>query len=399
MIQNSAIKDQDLITILTSVTLANVQTGLSPSEDGHEHKKLIGAMRAPAGETPFTLYGLLLEGNTAYVTLSTTPEMASSMLAESLRAHLESRLSVQNFKLVLSFTKLRRAEANDAVPAAKPASAPPSFAHHGSVKKTPAPKPVVLAGVANVIAVASGKGGVGKSTMAAALAVGLAKLGLKVGLLDADIYGPSLPRIFGLNAEPELDDNKAMIPLEAYGVKLMSIGFMLEDNAATVWRGPMVGSAVKQMLQRVAWGTLDVLLVDMPPGTGDAQLSLVQTVKLRGAVIVSTPQDLALMDALRAIKMFEKVDVPILGLIENMSQFICPHCGGRSDIFSHGGARHEAEQRGLPFLGEAPLAMAIRESMDAGEPLLARALESAEAKMLLGICEKLVSVLGNAKIS
>jgi ATP-binding protein involved in chromosome partitioning len=227
-----------------------------------------------------------------------------------------------------------------------------------------------IPGIAAVIAVASGKGGVGKSTTALNLALGLRDLGLKVGLLDADIYGPSVPRLTGLHQKPELDGERKMIPLKRFGLAIMSIGFLVEEETAMIWRGPMVMSAVTQMLRDVAWGTLDVLVVDMPPGTGDAQLTLAQNVPLKGAVIVSTPQDLSLIDARRGLAMFKKVDVPVLGIVENMSYFQCPHCGTKSDIFGHGGARHEAEKLGVPFLGEIPLHMAIRATSDAGTPVV-----------------------------
>lgn len=227
-----------------------------------------------------------------------------------------------------------------------------------------------IPGVTAVIAVASGKGGVGKSTTALNLALGLRDLGLKVGLLDADIYGPSMPRLTGLHQKPELDGERKMIPLRRFGLAIMSIGFLVEEETAMIWRGPMVMSAVTQMLRDVAWGTLDVLVVDMPPGTGDAQLTLAQNVPLKGAVIVSTPQDLSLIDARRGLAMFKKVNVPVLGIVENMSYFQCPHCGTKSDIFGHGGARHEAEKLGVPFLGEIPLHMAIRATSDAGNPVV-----------------------------
>jgi ATP-binding protein involved in chromosome partitioning len=227
-----------------------------------------------------------------------------------------------------------------------------------------------IPGIANIIAVASGKGGVGKSTTAVNLALALADRGLKVGILDADIYGPSMPRLLGLKGErPQLVDNK-LRPLEAYGLKVMSMGFLVDEETPMIWRGPMVISALSQMLKDVAWGELDVLVVDMPPGTGDAQLTMAQQVPLAGAVIVSTPQDLALIDARKGLTMFRKVDVPVLGLVENMSTFVCPHCGQRSDIFAHGGARHEAERLEVPFLGEVPLTMAIRETSDAGAPVV-----------------------------
>ncbi|SIO66634.1 ATP-binding protein involved in chromosome partitioning [Bradyrhizobium erythrophlei] len=228
-----------------------------------------------------------------------------------------------------------------------------------------------IPGVAAVIAVASGKGGVGKSTTALNLALGLRDLGLRVGLLDADIYGPSVPRLTGIHEKPQLDDNRKMIPIPRFGLAIMSIGFLVEEDTAMIWRGPMVMSAITQMLRDVAWGTLDVLVVDMPPGTGDAQLTLAQNVPLKGAVIVSTPQDLSLIDARRGLAMFKKVNVPVLGIVENMSYFQCPHCGTRSDIFGHGGARHEAERLGVPFLGEIPLHMSIRTTSDSGNPVVA----------------------------
>ena len=235
---------------------------------------------------------------------------------------------------------------------------------------SPMARQAEIPGVAAVIAVASGKGGVGKSTTALNLALGLKALGLNVGLLDADIYGPSVPRLTGIREKPELNDERKMIPIERFGLSIMSIGFLVEEDTAMIWRGPMVMSAITQMLRDVAWGTLDVLVVDMPPGTGDAQLTLAQNVPLKGAVIISTPQDLSLIDARRGLAMFKKVNVPVLGIIENMSYFQCPHCGTRSDIFGHGGARHEAERLGVPFLGEVPLHMAIRETSDAGNPVV-----------------------------
>lgn len=226
-------------------------------------------------------------------------------------------------------------------------------------------------GVDSIIAVASGKGGVGKSTTAVNLALGLQATGLKVGILDADIYGPSMPRLLNIKGKPQQADGRLLKPMEAYGLKVMSMGFLVEEDTPMIWRGPMVVSALTQMLREVDWGRLDVIVVDMPPGTGDAQLTLAQRVPLAGAVIVSTPQDLALIDARKGINMFKKVDVPILGLIENMSYFLCPSCGERSDIFGHGGAKDEAARIGVPFLGEVPLHMDIRENSDAGTPVVA----------------------------
>ncbi|MBR1211759.1 Mrp/NBP35 family ATP-binding protein [Bradyrhizobium sp. JYMT SZCCT0180] len=236
---------------------------------------------------------------------------------------------------------------------------------------SPMSKQAEIPGVAAVIAVASGKGGVGKSTTALNLALGLRDLGLRVGLLDADIYGPSVPRLTGIHEKPKLNDDRKMIPIERFGLAIMSIGFLVEEETAMIWRGPMVMSAITQMLRDVAWGTLDILVVDMPPGTGDAQLTLAQNVPLKGAVIISTPQDLSLIDARRGLAMFKKVNVPVLGIVENMSYFQCPHCGTRSDIFGHGGARHEAERLGVPFLGEIPLHMSIRTTSDSGNPVVA----------------------------
>ncbi len=249
----------------------------------------------------------------------------------------------------------------------------PVSAHRPPQGAGPSPmsRQAEIPGVAAVIAVASGKGGVGKSTTALNLALGLRDLGLRVGLLDADIYGPSVPRLTGINEKPQLDDNRKMIPIQRFGLAIMSIGFLVEENTAMIWRGPMVMSAITQMLRDVAWGALDILVVDMPPGTGDAQLTLAQNVPLKGAVIISTPQDLSLIDARRGLAMFRKVNVPVLGIVENMSYFQCPHCGTRSDIFGHGGARHEAERLGVPFLGEVPLHMSIRTTSDAGTPVVA----------------------------
>ncbi len=240
----------------------------------------------------------------------------------------------------------------------------------GAPTDSPMGKQAAIPGIGSIIAVASGKGGVGKSTTALNLALALRDLGLRVGLLDADIYGPSVPRLTGVREKPTVNDAKKMIPITRFGMPLMSIGFLVEEETAMVWRGPMVMSAIRQMLWDVAWGELDVLVVDMPPGTGDAQLTLAQQVPLRGVVIVSTPQDLALIDARRGIAMFHKVNVPTLGIIENMSYFQCPECGTRSDIFGHGGARHEAERLKVPFLGEIPLHMSIRTSSDAGTPVV-----------------------------
>ncbi|AZO34897.1 MAG: DUF59 domain-containing protein [Mesorhizobium sp.] len=243
-------------------------------------------------------------------------------------------------------------------------------------------------GIDAIIAVASGKGGVGKSTTAVNLALGLAANGLKVGVLDADIYGPSMPRLLNIHGRPQTVDGKILKPMQNYGLKVMSMGFLVDEETPMIWRGPMVMSALTQMLREVEWGPLDVLVVDMPPGTGDAQLTMAQQVPLAGAVIVSTPQDLALIDARKGLNMFKKVDVPLLGIVENMSYFLAPDTGKRYDIFGHGGARREAERLGVTFLGEVPLEMGIRESSDAGAPVVASKPEGAEAKIYRDIASK-----------
>ncbi|GLS42116.1 Mrp/NBP35 family ATP-binding protein [Methylobacterium brachythecii] len=253
-----------------------------------------------------------------------------------------------------------------------------------------------LPGVRHVVAVASGKGGVGKSTTACNLALALHAQGLRVGLLDADIYGPSVPKLFGIEGKPRVIEGKVLEPMQGYGIKVMSIGFLIDADSAMIWRGPMVQSAITQMLRDVAWGDLDILVVDMPPGTGDAQLTMAQSTPLSGAVIVSTPQDLALIDARRAVSMFKKVSVPILGVIENMATFICPHCGGTSDIFGHGGARTEAARLEVPFLGEVPLTMVIRETSDAGRPVVATDEDGPQAKVYREIAGTLWSNLNAA---
>nr|WP_246658091.1 Mrp/NBP35 family ATP-binding protein [Afipia massiliensis] len=246
-----------------------------------------------------------------------------------------------------------------------------------------------IPGVRHIVAVASGKGGVGKSTTSCNLALGFAALGLKVGILDADIYGPSQQKLFGLRGKPRLLGPRMLEPLERFGVKVMSIGFLVEEDNAMVWRGPMVISAITQMLREVAWNDLDILVVDLPPGTGDAQLTMAQQTPLAGAVIVSTPQDIALIDARRGIEMFKKVNVPILGLIENMASFCCPACNHVTPIFGHGGARLDAEKRGIPFLGEIPLDMVIRQTSDDGRPIVATDPEGVHAKHYIGIARQL----------
>jgi ATP-binding protein involved in chromosome partitioning len=300
---------------------------------------------------------------------------ARGRTAEPLRKACED--AVTAMPGVLSVTAVLTAQAE---------SAPARHTPHGH-PHPPQPQPVGVEGVSSVIAVASGKGGVGKSTVAVNLALGLSRLGLKVGLLDADIYGPSVPRLLDIKEKPN-SDGKKLQPIERYGIKAMSMGFLVKEDEPMIWRGPMVQSAITQMLNDVAWAPLDVLVVDMPPGTGDAQLTMAQRVPLKGAVIVSTPQDIALIDARKGLAMFRKTQVPILGIVENMSVFICPHCGEASHIFGHGGARDTAEELDAPFLGEIPLVPAIRETSDAGTPIVALRPDSKEAQSFLAIAEQ-----------
>ncbi|HYD32399.1 MAG TPA: iron-sulfur cluster carrier protein ApbC [Azospirillaceae bacterium] len=330
--------------------------------------------------------GLAVKGGNVHFAIEVDPERGPKL--EPLRQAAEK--AVDKLPGVTSVTAVLTAER----------AAQPAQGHgHGHGQRGPAPK-AGIPGVRSIVAVASGKGGVGKSTTAANLALGLAGLGLKVGLLDADIYGPSMPRMLGLVGRPVSHDGHTLQPLENYGIKVMSIGFMVPEDTPMIWRGPMVMSALQQMLGEVAWAPLDILVVDMPPGTGDAQLTMAQNVPLAGAVIVSTPQDIALLDARKGLNMFRKVDVPVLGIIENMSYFCCPNCGHRSDIFSHGGARNEARQLQTDFLGEVPLHMDIRETADAGTPIVVAKPDSEHAKVYREIAEKVwakVSGEGPAK--
>lgn len=260
-------------------------------------------------------------------------------------------------------------------------SPPPQKAPAPHQQQQPQDQKALVEGVDKIIAVASGKGGVGKSTTSVNLALGLAAHGLKVGLLDADIYGPSMPRMLGITGKPRSPDGKRLQPMANYGIKCMSMGFLVAEDTPMIWRGPMVMSALEQMLRDVDWAPLDVLVVDMPPGTGDAQLTMAQRVPLAGAVIVSTPQDIALLDARKGLNMFRKVEVPVLGIIENMSYFLCPSCGHRAEIFGYGGAREEAERLGIDFLGEVPLHMDIRTTSDSGQPITISKADSHYAKI------------------
>ena len=316
------------------------------------------------------LGGIAIRGGHVAITLNVDPARGTAL--EPLRQACEQ--AVRAMPGVLSATAVMTAER-----AAPPPPAPPQrqgaghghgHSHGPAAKTTGGGGRIDVPGVKHIIAVASGKGGVGKSTTAVNLALGLAANGIATGLLDADIYGPSMPRMLGVTEKPESLDGKMLKPIERYGLRTMSIGYIVNEDTPMIWRGPMVSSALEQMLRDVQWGELDVLVVDMPPGTGDAQLTLAQRVALAGAVIVSTPQDIALVDARKGLNMFRKVAVPVLGIVENMSYFLCPKCGERSEIFGHGGAREEAEKLGVPFLGEVPLHLDIRTTSDSGRPIV-----------------------------
>jgi ATP-binding protein involved in chromosome partitioning len=350
----------------------------------------LGTVHGPDGKTPLpqsdAIGGLTHREGKVYLSIIVDPAQAAR--AEPMRAAAEKALrGVAGVSAAIVTLTSERA----------PGAAAHGHSHQAGAKAPPRRGvPESVAGVRHIVAVASGKGGVGKSTVAANLAVALAQEGWRVGLLDADVFGPSAPRLFGLKEKPKVEQS-FLVPLLAYGVKVISIGLMIEEEAPVVWRGPMVTSAITQLLREVAWGELDCLVVDMPPGTGDVQLTMAQSAPLAGAIIVSTPQDLALIDARRGIAMFEKVSIPVLGIIENMSYFICPHCQGRSDIFAHGGARLEAEKRGVAFLGEVPLDIAIRETSDAGRPIVAAAPDGAHAQAFRSIARAVIGRLGAAQ--
>ena len=332
--------------------------------------------------------GLVVKDGNVGFSLEVDPARGEAL--EPLRQAAEAAVfALEGVSSVTAVLTAHSAGGETAVPAAPPRG---DTGAGGDGARAP-----LLPDVGAIIAVASGKGGVGKSTVACNLALGLARLGLSVGLLDADIYGPSLPRMMGATGRPSTDDaGKTLIPMAAHGLKCMSIGFMVAEDSPMIWRGPMVMSALEQMLRDVAWGALDVLVVDMPPGTGDAQLTMAQRVPLAGAVIVSTPQDIALLDARKGLNMFRKVNVPVLGIVENMSFFHCPKCGERSDIFGHGGARADAEAYSVDFLGEVPLHMAIRSAGDGGAPIVVGAPESPEASAFMTVAAAVRDRLGAA---
>src|SRR5215469_7450084 len=339
----------------------------------------LGKIASPDG-VPLPATGKLSEIFVAdgKVFFSITVDAGAAQAWEAVRDRAQKAVGavpgVQSVMVALTAERTGGAAPAGGAPPGSPAARPRPGGPPGGA--APAGIPAVEA----IIAIASGKGGVGKSTTAVNLALALRELGLKVGILDADIYGPSMPKLLAIRERPQAIGGNRLRPIERFGMPVMSIGFLIEEETPMIWRGPMVMSALTQMLREVEWGALDVMVVDMPPGTGDAQLTMAQQVPLKGAVIVSTPQDLALIDARRGIAMFRRVNVPVLGIVENMSTFVCPQCGTRSDIFGHGGARREAERLGVPFLGEVPLDIAIREKSDSGSPVVATAPESPHAE-------------------
>lgn len=316
------------------------------------------------------------DGHVAFA-INIDPSQAAEM--EPVRKIAED--SVHALPGVLTVTAVLTAEREPSAP--PPQDGPQLMPGQGQL-----PGKMSLPGIKSIIAVASGKGGVGKSTTSVNLALALAAGGKQVGLLDADIYGPSVPRMLGVTENPGQNENGKIEPLIGHGIKCMSMGFLVEEETPVIWRGPMATGALEQLLNDVEWGELDVLVVDLPPGTGDIHLSMAQRVPLDGAVIVSTPQDIALADARRGLNMFVKVDVPVFGIIENMSYFHCPHCGGRSEIFSHGGAKEEAEKLGIEFLGEIPLDMVIRETSDGGNPIVASDPDSTYSQAYMKIADR-----------
>jgi ATP-binding protein involved in chromosome partitioning len=342
------------------------------------------------------LSDVVVSGEKVFFSLSV--DAASVKAWEPVRARAEAAVkAVPGIKsAMVALTAERSGGQRPAAQAPQAAQARPHA--HGQAGQGPGSTQPGIPGVDAIIAVASGKGGVGKSTTAVNLALGLRDQGLKVGILDADIYGPSLPKLLAIREKPTTIGGNRLKPIERYGLTVMSIGFLIDEDTPMIWRGPMVMSAITQMLREVEWGKLDVMVVDMPPGTGDAQLTMAQQVPLKGAVIVSTPQDLALIDARRGVAMFKRVNVPVLGVVENMSYFLCPSCGTRSDIFSHGGAHKEAERLGVPFLGEVPLHMTIRERSDAGLPVVATEPDGPHAKIYRDIAARvLAEIKGGAQ--
>ncbi|MEM7743191.1 MAG: Mrp/NBP35 family ATP-binding protein [Pseudomonadota bacterium] len=328
-----------------------------------------------------------VSGGSVSFVVEVDPAMGEA--AEPLRARAQA--AVEALPGVEKVTAVLTAHSDSPAPPRQAPKGPPPELNLGR-KKVEEPADKRIPGVTSIVAIASGKGGVGKSTVTANLAVALAARGKRVGLLDADVYGPSQPRMLGISGRPSSPDGTTILPLRNHGVTAMSIGFMVPDGEAVIWRGPMLMGALQQLLGQVQWGRLDVLLIDLPPGTGDVQLTLSQKAEVTGAVVVSTPQDIALLDVRKSLDMFQKTGTPVLGIVENMSTHICSNCGHEEHIFGHGGAEKEAESIGVPFLGAIPLDLSIRTAGDAGAPIVAAKPDSPQAGAFKDIAEKLIEM-------
>jgi len=365
------------MTVAQNITREQVIDTLKKIVDPHTGQDLISADMAKA---------ISVSGGQVSFVIEVAPNQgeAAEPLLETARTAVEALPGVEKVSAVLT--------AHSAEPqpsrVSTPKDPPPDLGAGGRRKPTePADKRIP--GIDHIVPIASGKGGVGKSTVAANLAIAMVAQGKRVGLLDADVYGPSQPRMLGISGRPSSPDGQTILPLRNHGVTAMSIGMMVPEGEAVVWRGPMLMGALEQMLRQVQWGRLDVLLVDLPPGTGDVQLTLAQKAEVSGAVVVSTPQDIALLDVRKALDMFRKTETPVLGLIENMSSYICPNCGHEAHIFDHGGAAAEAERLGIPFLGAVPLDIDIRTAGDGGAPIVAAKPSSPQARAFLDIAAAL----------
>jgi ATP-binding protein involved in chromosome partitioning len=357
-----------------TVTRDDVIAALSKIIDPGQGKDLIAANMAKA---------IMVSGGSVSFVIEVDPAKGAAM--EPIRAAAQA--AVKQLPGVEKVSAILTAH-SDTPTAPAPKGPPPEF--NIGKKKPVEPADKKIPGVDHIIAIASGKGGVGKSTVTANLAIALTAAGKRVGLLDADVYGPSQPRMLGISGRPSSPDGKIILPLRNHGVTTMSIGFMVPEGEAVIWRGPMLMGALTQFLTQVQWGRLDVLLIDLPPGTGDVQLTLSQKAEVTGAIIVSTPQDIALLDARKALDMFRKTETPVIGLIENMSTYICPKCGHEEHIFGHGGAMNEAEKLGLPYLGDIPLDMEIRIAGDSGAPIVAAKPNLPQARAFIDIAQRLL---------